>query len=821
MNCGADVADDGLWPFQQAMIADARGKLRVHNSVLLQAPTGAGKTRMSSHMLGSASKKGKRSWFNCHRIELIEQAAATFDNANIPFGIIADGFKYEPNKAVQICSIDLLRGMVGRIAKPDFIVWDECHHIAADGWSKIKEANQQAKHIGLSATPERLDGKGLDDHFTAMVEGPEVRWLIDQGYLSDYKIFCPPHDAAEFQHGKTTASNAVRWYLEKARGKKGIGFATSIKLSEQRAQELRDNGIVAVHLDGTTHPDTRRQAMADYLRGHIRIVFNVGLFGEGVNVPDAEVLIDDAPTNSLAAVRQRQGRVLRTADGKPYAIIIDTAGNAIAHGGPDEKKEWSLQGKAGREARGGNNGPAMRQCPKCLDPSTPILYADMVWRPIGDAKVGDVVLSFDEHLPGGKGNSRKFREAIIQNVWKSEKASILLKTEHSEVITTEDHKWLGSAKLRFNRRKEWFETCDLKVGDELQFVSTPNSHEETPDYMAGYVAGATKGDGTFRWCSDITGNKRKGLQSYWRIAMKDDAPLNRLVNYLSYFGVSVSVKPFRRQEGVRAALNKVETRSQNSLEILHSLFNWPQSVEFGRGYVSGFFDAEGSHSGAVRFTQVDHRPLQDISKMSMALGYSVDLEKMSKSWANKARLIGGVLQKIGFFSCIQPALHRKLKIDGYDFRAEASKVVSIEALGPREMVDITTSTGTFIAAGLATHNCYAAHSPAPKCPECSHVYVVQGREIEEVDVPLVEFDPSIARRRRNIENNKSESLEYLINLGKERGYKHGGIYWATHYHMNKKGKEATLNELLAYAAMKGMADPTQWAAKVMSSVMRK
>jgi DNA repair protein RadD len=372
-----------LRPYQESLIADARGLLRSHDSVLIQAPTGSGKTALAAYMLGSASSRGRRSWFICHRAELVEQTALTFEKVGIQYGTIAAGFPLNPYMPVQICSIDTLKGRIGRYQLPNLIVWDECHHTAAAGWRRVKDANPQAKHVGLSATPERLDGKGLDDLFTAMVPGPSVEWLIQQGFLAQYRAFAPPGPnmsgvhtrMGDFARGEnesvmdkpTITGDAIRHYMRYARGKSAVAFCVSVKHSQHVAAEFRAAGVVAVHLDGSMAKAERKSAVAAFRRGEIQVLTNVDLFGEGFDLPSLEVSILLRPTQSLSLYLQQVGRCLRPDPGKEKALILDHAGNIARHGLPDEPRSWSLEGRKKKKTNGAGDEPAMpvRQCPKC------------------------------------------------------------------------------------------------------------------------------------------------------------------------------------------------------------------------------------------------------------------------------------------------------------------------------------------------------------------------------------------------------------------------------------------------------------------------
>ncbi|MCR4286930.1 MAG: DEAD/DEAH box helicase family protein, partial [Deltaproteobacteria bacterium] len=227
------------------MLDQLRAALRTHKSVLAVAPCGSGKTALATKMLGGAREKGKRSFFICHRAELIEQTAAAFKLSVIPFGYIAAGYAPNPFEPVQIVSIDTLKNRIGKIAPPDFCVWDEAHHSRAKGWAMVKNAYAHAHMVGLTATPERLDGLGLGEHYSHIVEGPTVKWLIDNEYLSDYKIYAAPrtpdlskvhtkmgdYDKSELESvmdAPQLTGDAIAHYKRLSPGKRAVAFCVSV-----------------------------------------------------------------------------------------------------------------------------------------------------------------------------------------------------------------------------------------------------------------------------------------------------------------------------------------------------------------------------------------------------------------------------------------------------------------------------------------------------------------------------------------------------------------------------------------------------------------
>lgn len=354
-------------------------------SLIIQAPTGSGKTALTAAMIKSASQKGKTCWFNVHRRELIKQSMSAFRLIGSEFGVIASSFYADPFAKIQICSIpSLVRRMkyIPASRHPDLIVWDECHHISAGSWSKVMRMYPNAFHIGLTATPWRLDGSGLDDHFETIVRGPSVRWLIDEGYLSDYKMFAPSSPNLDGLHTRmgdfitseleaavdkpSITGSALREYQRHANGKRAIVFAVSIKHSKHIVEQFQKAGIPAVHLDGKTDRRERDDILQKYRKGSYKVLSNVELFSEGFDVPSVECAILLRPTQSLALYLQQVGRALRPSEGKERAIILDHASNAIRHGLPCEDREWSLAGRTKSRQTKTNTNLSVHICENCF-----------------------------------------------------------------------------------------------------------------------------------------------------------------------------------------------------------------------------------------------------------------------------------------------------------------------------------------------------------------------------------------------------------------------------------------------------------------------
>jgi DNA repair protein RadD len=371
-----------LHDYQNAIIEETRNHLRAGlRSVLIQSPTGSGKTVLTAHMAGSAADRGMRTWFNVHRRELVKQSVRTFSLVGIAHGVIAAGFLADPRQLVQIGSIQTLARRLHRLARPRFIIHDEAHHMAAGMWRAIYEAFPDAIHVGLSATPERLDGAGLAPYFGAMVRGPTVAELIARGYLAPYRLFAPQAPdlsgvhtkLGDFVRGEVSHAmddrrimgNAIEHYLRLARGKRAVVFACSIDHSRHIVAEFTAAGVRAAHIDGETDHGVRDATIQAFERGELEVLSNVELFGEGFDLPALEVAILLRPTQSLTLYLQQVGRALRPSPGKTEALILDHAGNALRHGLPDDDREWTLEGRKKLKGASSDLVP-IKMCPRCF-----------------------------------------------------------------------------------------------------------------------------------------------------------------------------------------------------------------------------------------------------------------------------------------------------------------------------------------------------------------------------------------------------------------------------------------------------------------------
>lgn len=356
-----------LRPYQEEIIRGVRAHFREgRKKVLICLPTGGGKSATCARILHNAAERKKRVWFLCHRRELISQISRAFDLEGIQYGLVTADAKMNLAAPAQICSIPTLANRIDRLPAPDLIAWDEVHHLMAGSWKKIALSFPDAYHVGLSATPIRLDGAGLGEFFEAMVCGPSVKWLMENNFLSQYRLFAPmtvdtsglhsrmgdyiKSEANELMNKPKIIGKAVDHYRQHIDGARAIVFCVSIEHSQAMAKEFNDAGIPAVHIDGKTDDWIREGAINDLVEGKLKIITQVEIFGEGVDVPALDAVIDQSPTMSLSRYLQRAGRMMRLFPGKKYGYYLDAVGNSQLHGLPDDDRSWTLTtGKPDKE----------------------------------------------------------------------------------------------------------------------------------------------------------------------------------------------------------------------------------------------------------------------------------------------------------------------------------------------------------------------------------------------------------------------------------------------------------------------------------------
>ncbi|MCJ2092274.1 DEAD/DEAH box helicase family protein [Methylobacterium sp. J-072] len=158
-----------LRPYQIDLVARIGAALSEHRSVLLQLPTGGGKTHIAAHVAGVSAAVGERVWIVAHRREIVGQTSRSMAELGVPHGVVGAGRPFEPDRPVQVCAIGSLTRRADALPSPDLMIWDEAHHVAAKSWAALRARFPALRHLGLTATPERLDGKGLGEFFAELI----------------------------------------------------------------------------------------------------------------------------------------------------------------------------------------------------------------------------------------------------------------------------------------------------------------------------------------------------------------------------------------------------------------------------------------------------------------------------------------------------------------------------------------------------------------------------------------------------------------------------------------------------------------------------
>ncbi len=369
-----------LRPYQRQAIEDLRQAYRKGaKAALLVGPTGMGKTCIFTAIAQSAAARGRNVLILVHRRELLRQASAKLTAVGLQHSTIAAGLPITADQ-VQVASVQtLVRRLPHMDWEPGLIIIDEAHHAVAGSWDRVLSHWPNAPVLGVSATPCRLDGRGLSTAFDSLVQGPTVADLTAAGYLSPARIYAPPviadlsglrrragdyavDQAANAMDRPTVTGDAIGHYQRLAGAQRAIAFCCSIAHAESVARSFNAAGISAATLLGNT-PD-RDAVVAAFDAGTVQILVTVDVVSEGFDIPAASCAILLRPTQSLGLFLQQVGRVLRPAPGKQQALILDHVGNVHRHGFPDDLREWSLADGVRRRSRGAA-APTVRTCPSC------------------------------------------------------------------------------------------------------------------------------------------------------------------------------------------------------------------------------------------------------------------------------------------------------------------------------------------------------------------------------------------------------------------------------------------------------------------------
>lgn len=420
-----------LRDYQQQLIHDINASWTHNDRVVAVLPTGGGKTVVLSEVVKSV--RGPACVI-AHRREIVSQLSEALGRINIKHRIIAPADTVamvrrrhlrrlkkswvDQNAQVAVASVQSLtsksalnnRQLQSWVATKPMVVLDECHHYVTGGlWWRAVEMFSGSRMLGVTATPQRADGKGIGVSASGFAEdmllGPDMLTLIDRGFLTGMRYYCPESDldmegavvTARGDYSTNTmrsrvvesslVGDVVKHYRRFCPGKRAIVFATDVKSACDMEKRFSDAGIAAAAVSGATDQKIRDRVLEDFECGNTKVLINVDLFDEGFDVPACDAVILARPTESLGKYLQMCGRALRTVykDGmpldtddqrlaaikagpKPHAIIIDPVRNRERHGPPIIPRVWTLEDMdSGSRGRPEGLIPE-RHCTGCAQP---------------------------------------------------------------------------------------------------------------------------------------------------------------------------------------------------------------------------------------------------------------------------------------------------------------------------------------------------------------------------------------------------------------------------------------------------------------------
>jgi superfamily II DNA or RNA helicase len=342
-----------LKPLQVDWVDRIRAAAARARVIVCQAATGFGKNTVAAYLAYCAFGKGKRVLMLVHRRKLVDQLGERLEQFGVPYGVLMRGEKYHPSLPVQTASRDtvLSRGLRNEFIElppADLVMVDEAHHAhdPESEYRKILAHYPQAKILLLSATPVGPDGSGMGPFAQAIVCAAPTTQLIREGYLVGLRCYAPDRKRKGNKFLRGVYGGLVESWQSYAEGRPTVLFVTRVQHSLDAAQAFNDAGIRAAHMDADTTDDERETIFEDIGSGKIKVLCNVGIIGEGVDVPELSCCQLYCEIGGRTGLLQRVGRVMRSHPGKDHGILIDHGGSVFRHGFPDEDTEWPLAGNA-------------------------------------------------------------------------------------------------------------------------------------------------------------------------------------------------------------------------------------------------------------------------------------------------------------------------------------------------------------------------------------------------------------------------------------------------------------------------------------------
>lgn len=399
-----------LYPFQEKLIADVRQKMSEgHKNIVVQSPTGSGKTVIFSYIVSEMKKRGKRALIITNRIELLSETGGTLEQFDLhPFEILAGQISEPPpNRQVYIAMSQTLRRRITKWKRFfrlfDVVIYDEVHLQEFNAYSGLFGCIV----LGFTATPVRFGRqRQLSEDFTALVEGPQVPELIRDGYLMPDKYYgvervdmngvrisslgdYQESDMYERFNRPKLYTGVVDNWKKIAAGTQTLVFCVNIMHTVKTCNAFNDAGIkakfltsdMAAPIPGKTESDRvkyekkmseyrlyndlwaiysgdRHDILRQWKNREFDVLVNAGILTTGFNAPGIETIIMNRATISVPLWLQIMGRGSRVFKGKTHFNVLDFGDNASRLGYYNQQREWSLI----HDSRSSAGAPPVKEC---------------------------------------------------------------------------------------------------------------------------------------------------------------------------------------------------------------------------------------------------------------------------------------------------------------------------------------------------------------------------------------------------------------------------------------------------------------------------
>lgn len=360
--------DTRLRNYQQLLKNEVFVFWRKHFNIMLQLPTGTGKTVLFTSIIRDLTVvKDTKIVILAHRKELIDQISEHLSHYDIDHGIITSGIKRNLEKNVQVASVQTLTHDKNiellEELKPNFIIIDEAHHSLADSYTKFWKHCGDCWKLGVTATPYRLNNKTFRTHFDKLVASMNIDDFINQDFLAeyDYMVDNPTSNLSQTIKAIKEKSSTgdyktatllrelnvpqhiqrlVVCYEQYVKGRKGIVYAINKEHAHNICEAYKAIGVAAVYIDSDTNKKERTDIVERFRAGDVHVMVNVDIFSEGFDCPDVEFIQMARPTWSLAKYLQQVGRGLRPSENKQRTVILDNSRMFIKFGFPSDSRYW-------------------------------------------------------------------------------------------------------------------------------------------------------------------------------------------------------------------------------------------------------------------------------------------------------------------------------------------------------------------------------------------------------------------------------------------------------------------------------------------------